>query len=194
MKAINQNFGLKAMFSLIIILLCNAVTYAQTPFKNVAGSVITVKGTSNIHDWTMQASSFSCDGSFILKGDQLQDIKTLNFVLPVVNLKAKEDLMTTRAHKALKAEEFSKITFKLTDATVVPGQKIIKVTGNLTIAGATNPISLQANYSVNGDELTCKGSKSIKMSDFKLKAPSFMMGAMKTGDEVTIDFTLKLKN
>lgn len=194
MKTINQNFGLKALFTLIIILLCNSVIYAQTAFKSAAGSVITVKGTSNIHDWTMQATSFSTDGSFVLKGDQLQDIKTLNFVLPVANLKAKEDLMTTRAHKALKADEFNKIVFKLTDATVVPGQKIIKVTGNLTIAGATNAISLQANYSVNGDELTCKGSKSIKMSDFKLKAPSYMMGAMKTGDEVTIEFTLKLKN
>jgi polyisoprenoid-binding protein YceI len=140
----------------------------------------------------MAASSFNCTASATVKGDQLQDISALSFVLPVTNLKAKEDLMSTRAYKALNQEKYNQITFKLTDA-VVSG-KIVKATGNLTISGVTNPVTLQANYAVNGDEVVFKGSKAIKMSDFKVKAPSFMMGALKTGDEVIIDIALKLKN
>lgn len=165
---------------------------AQTAFKAVAGSQIKVNGTSNLHDWTMAASSFNCTASATVKGDQLQDITALSFVLPVTNLKAKEDLMNTRAYKALNQEKYNQITFKLTDA-VISG-KTVKATGNLTISGVTNPVTLQANYAVNGDEVVFKGSKAIKMSDFKIKAPSFMMGALKTGDEVTIDLALKLKN
>ena len=180
---------------LILAISLTAFTVNETTqFKNVSGSQLKVNGTSNIHDWTMNASSFTCEGNVVLKGDQLQDISALSFTLPVANLKGKEDLLNTRAHKALKAEQFNKITFKLTNATVVPQQKVIKAAGNLTIAGVTKPIVLQTNYAVNGNEITFKGSEAIKMSDFNIKAPTFMMGALKVADAVTIDITLKLKN
>ncbi|MEJ6979219.1 YceI family protein [Pedobacter sp. P351] len=202
MKALNFNTSklknhLGQFLTLILLIgfgsFSNTVS-AQVPFKNITGSQFKVNGTSNIHNWVMNATSFSCDGKFILKGDQLIDITALNFTLPVTNLKGKEDLLNTRAHKALKAEQFNKITFKLTNATVVPLQKIIRANGNLTIGGVTKPVSLQTNYTVNGDELTCKGSKDIKMSDYNIKAPSFMLGALKVANEVTVDITLKLKN
>ena len=181
--------------SLILVISLTAFTVNETtPFKNVGGSQLKVNGTSNIHDWTMNATGFTCEGNVVLKGGQLEDISALSFTLPVANLKGKEDLLNTRAHKALKAEQYNKITFKLTNATVVPQQKIIKAAGNLTIAGVTKPIVLQTNYAVNGDEITFKGSEAIKMSDFNIKAPSFMMGALKVADAVTIDITLKLKN
>ncbi len=201
MKVLNVNASkfknrVGQLLTLVLAISFTAITasvQAQTPFKAVSGSLIKVIGTSNIHDWTMSASTFSCDGSFTVKGDQLVDITSLNFSLPVANLKGKEDLLTTRAHKALKAEQHNKITFKLTDATIVQQQKVIKATGNLTIAGVTKPVTLQTNYTVGDDELICKGSKAIKMSDFNIKAPTFMMGALKVANDVTIDIVLKLK-
>lgn len=101
--------------------------------------------------------------------------------------------MDTRAYKALKAAEFSKITFKLKDASVLPQQKI-SATGSLTIGGVTNEVVIVTSYIINSDQsITCKGSKAIKMSDHKIKAPSIMMGALKTGNDVTIELVLKLK-
>jgi len=166
----------------------------QTTYRQVAGSQIKVTGTSNLHDWDMVATNFTTTAAFKTTGGQLQDLTALSFVLPVTNLKSKEELLNTRAYTALKAEQFDKITFKLTKATVIPAQKIIKATGNLTISGVTNPVELQTNYVVNADEsITCRGTQTVKMSDYKIKAPSFMMGALKTGDVVTIDMLLKLK-
>ncbi len=190
----------RAILTLILVLILNTLTYkvqAQTSFKILPGSYIKVNGTSNLHNWSMLASNFNCEGIFILNGDQLQEITALNFSLLVENLKGKDDLMNTRAYKALKAEQFNKITFKLTNATIIPHHKIIKVTGKITIAGVTNQILLQSSYTVNDNNtLTCKGSESfkMKMSDFKIKAPSFMMGALKTGDEIAIEFVFKLAN
>jgi polyisoprenoid-binding protein YceI len=181
--------------AVVLAITLNAFTVGdQATFKNVSGSQIKVNGTSNIHDWTMNATNFSCEGNIVLKAGQLEDITALNFTLPVANLKGKEDLLNTRAHKALKAEQFNKITFKLTSANIIAQQKIIKANGNLTIAGVTKPITLQTTYAVAGDEIICKGSKAIKMSEYGIKAPSFMMGALKVADEVNIDLTLKLKN
>lgn len=167
---------------------------AQTAYTVAPGSQITVEGTSNLHDWTMNASKFSCDGKLMVANGQLKDIAALTFVLPVKNLKSKESLMDTRAYKALNEESFDKMIFRLSDATVVDAQKLVKVTGNLTIAGVTKLVTLQSNYMISGDEsITFKASKIIKMSDFKIKAPSFMMGALKTGDDLTINIVLKLK-
>jgi polyisoprenoid-binding protein YceI len=169
-------------------------SYSQTSYKIVSSSHIKVSGTSNLHDWTMVAENFNCEGNFVLKGGALQDVSSLSFVLPVTNLKSKESLMNTRTYKALKSETYPKITFKLTSATVLPQSKTIKATGNLTIAGVTNVVSLLSNYTVNADEsITCKGSEVINMTNYKIKAPSFMLGALKVGEKVTIDILLKLK-
>lgn len=200
MKSLNFNTGntrrnFLRMLALVMVIGFTAFTVNdQTPFKVAGGSQIKVDGTSNIHDWTMNATSFACEGTYVLNGGQLVDVTALSFTLPVANLKGKEDLLNTRAHKALKADQHNKISFKLTKADVVAAQKVIKVAGNLTIGGVTKPVTLQTNYTVNGDELICKGSKSIKMSEFGIKAPSFMMGALKVADAVTIDLNLKLKN
>ncbi|HTN20055.1 MAG TPA: YceI family protein [Pelobium sp.] len=197
MKSFKNTRGLKAVIVLaffIISTLSGFQLKAQTLYSIAPGSSITVDGTSNLHDWTMSASKFSCDGKLVIASGQLKDITALTFVLPVQNLKSKESLMDTRAYKALNEESFDKMTFKLTDATVVEAQKLVKVTGNLTIAGVTKVITLQSNYLVGNDEsVAFKATKAIKMSDFKIKAPSFMMGALKTGDDLTINILLKLK-
>lgn len=201
MKNLHQNTHTSAKyFSLLVgsIIMFAIISFAQTAQSQTAykindGSRITVNGTSNLHAWTMTTGSFNSDASLDLKGQQLQDISSLSFSLPVTNLKSKEDLMNTRAYKALKSPQFSKITFRLTQATVVSSQRTINATGNLTIGGKTNLITIESNYLINGDEITIKGAKSIKMSDFDIKAPSFMLGALKTGNEVIIDISLKLK-
>lgn len=165
----------------------------QTAYKIADGSKISVSGTSNLHNWTSAASSFTCEANAKIKAGQLQDISSLNFSLPVTNLKSKESLMDTRTYKAMKASEYSRIIFKLTNA-MVSNQKSVKVTGDLTIAGVTKEITIQGAYFLSDDEvLTLTGSKDLKMSDYNIKAPSFMLGALKTGNGVTIDVLLKLK-
>ena len=167
---------------------------SQTHFKIAPGSEVKVSGTSNLHDWTMLANEFSCAGSLLMKNGALVDITSLKFVLPVINLKSNENLMDSRAHKALKAKVYPNITFVLTQASLMAKQKSINATGNLTISGVTNKVDIQAIYSLNADEtVTIKGFRSVKMADYKIKAPSFMLGALKTGDELVISFVLKLK-
>jgi hypothetical protein len=41
--------------------------------------------------------------------------------------------------------------------------------------------------------ITCTGSDKLKMSDYQVKPPTFMMGAMRTGDAITLDFTMVYK-
>ena len=186
--------GFSTLLTLLGTVFFLQIARSQTSYKLVTTSYIKVSGTSNLHDWDMKAESLTCEGNFIVKGGVLKDISSLSFALPVTNLKSKESLLDKRAYKSLKSQEFSKIVFKLTNAKVNSAQKTIAISGNLSIAGVTNLINLQSTYSVNADEsITCKSSKTFKMSDYKIKAPSFMLGALRTGDPVTIEILLKLK-
>ena len=188
--------SLSCLLALLVVFSTTAFTPGSgDPYKTVTTSHIKVLGTSNMHDWTMDAQTFSCEANFTVNNGVLEGINSLNFTLPVSNLKGKENLLNSRAHKALDAEKHKTISFQLTKATVVPGQKIVIATGNLTISGVTKAITLKSTYVINADKtITFKGSESVKMSNHGVKAPSFMMGALKTGDEVKIDFVLKLKN
>lgn len=179
-----------SMMMILFFALASFTVNAQT-YKVNSGSEINVAGTSNMHDWNMNAKAFTCDAVIVLKGGALSDVSSLSFTLPVANLKSKDKLMDTRAYKALKTDAHKNITFKLKDATILPQQKV-KVVGNLTIAGVTKEISFISSYVVNSDQsVTFKATESLKMSDYGIKPPSFMMGALKVGDPVTINLQLK---
>ena len=169
------------------------IAQGQTTYKLINGSEMKISGTSNLKDWTMVANSFICDASFKMKSGRVKEISSLNFILPVTSLKSGEDLMDSRTYKTLKEDQFKNIIFKLKEAKVHRRDRIIRATGDLTISGVTNPITLQTTYVLNPDKtITITGAKLIKMSDFKIKAPSFLMGAITTGDDLVIGITLRL--
>ena len=191
-KLINLIFLRKPVFMVSLLIVLSVPAFSQTHYKLITNSQIKVSGTSSMHNWVMKAANFECDGDFVMKDDVLQDISSLSFALPVTNLKSKKKLMDTRTYTTLKAKTYKNITFKLSDATVSKPKKTITATGDLNISGVTNRVTIQASYILNNDNsLTFTGSKLIKMSDYGIKAPSFMMGTLTTGNEVTIDITLK---
>lgn len=167
------------------------ISVAQT-YKIAPGSEIKVAGTSNIHDWTMQSNTVSGEAQLTLNGKDLADVKTLNFSLAVKSLKGKEDLLNTRAYKAMKADKYANITFKLNSAAVTGD--VVKGNGSLTIAGVTKEVAVQGKATENADgSVTISGSRKIKMSEYGIQPPSFMLGALKVADEVNVIYTIKLK-
>jgi hypothetical protein len=162
---------------------------------------IKVSGTSNLHDWTMEAKDISCSATFnFLPGNngEPKSLTTLTLSVPVLQLKSGKSSMDSKAYAALNAKKYSAIVFEMTTATIVPGQKNqfqVKTTGNLSIAGVTKSVTMDVTGTVNANgTITCSGSEKLKMSDFQVKPPVFMLGALKTGDGLTIDFTVIVKS
>ncbi len=119
----------------------------------------------------------------------------MQFTVPAEALKSEHTSMDNNAYKALKANKFSTITYTLTSAsaTIEPGGTI-KCLGKLSIAGVTIDAPLNATGQVNADKtITVKGSKKISMKDFSIDPPSFMLGTVKTGNDVTVAFNLTLR-
>jgi polyisoprenoid-binding protein YceI len=181
-----------------VALISTFATNAQITRKNSA-FIIKVSGSSNLHDWTMEAKSGSIEATLNLASNvsYLAGIQSLSFTLPVKNLKSTEgSTMDKRAYDALKADKYPNISFSLLTATLVSpaGNKSqYKVTGNLTIAGVSKPIEMLANSTKNADgSVIITGQQKLKFTQFSLKPPSFMFGALKVTDNLTIDYTVRL--
>jgi polyisoprenoid-binding protein YceI len=195
------NFLRKALLFIIAILAISFsnLAFGQTSYQASSKTAeIKVSGTSNLHDWTMNGSGLTAAAEFSMKSAatrQLVSLNQLNFTFPVKNLKSSEGLLNSRAYKALNADKYTQILFKMISADVASlgnNQYQIKALGDLTISGVTKEVSLLANGRVNADgSMTITGSRKMKMTDFGIKPPSFMLGALKTSNDITIDFTLK---
>jgi polyisoprenoid-binding protein YceI len=177
-------------------------TMAQATYKIQDTKDIDMKlsGTSTLHNWVMNAQNTTGVAQFGFKGSgdtQLNSLTSLTFSLIVTDLKSGESGLDKNAYKALKADKFKNIDYKLTSAIIMPesdGKYLIKTKGKLTIAGVTKETDMDV-YAVvkkNGS-ITCTGSDKLNMTDYSVKPPKFMLGAMKTGDAITLNYTLLYK-
>jgi polyisoprenoid-binding protein YceI len=105
--------------------------------------------------------------------------------------------MDAKIYEALKTGQHRNITFMLTTVrsmTKKGSEWILETTGNLTIAGKTNDVDMtvKATIDANGN-VTFRGEKKLLMTSFGMTPPRAMLGMIKAGDEIRLDFTLTMK-
>lgn len=168
--------------------------------NNSKDNSMKLSGTSTLHKWAMNTETFTGEAQFGFTPDsdtKLNSVNALNFSLEVLSLKSNKKGLDKNAYSALKTDQFKNIVYELTSATVSPEKErkyLIKTIGNLSVAGVTKEVAMDVYCVVNKDAtITCSGSDKLNMSDYNVKPPSFMMGAMKTGDAITLEFTLVYK-
>lgn len=185
---------------IVIAIMANGFALTAQPLYKISNSKdidMKLLGTSTLHKWAMDAKTFDGQAEFaFLPGNsgKLTGIKSLTFSLEVANLKSDEKALDRNAYKALKADEYKDIYYKLLSATLLSekdGAYHVKTHGNLTIAGVTREVAIDADCHINNDtSVAFAGSYKLKMTDYEVQPPTFMLGAMKTGDEITLDFKL----
>jgi hypothetical protein len=158
-------------------------------------AIITVTGTSTLHDWEMKSENASSEVTFIINEEgQPDDIESVIFRLRTNTLKSDKSGLDRRAYEAMNAGSHPEIIFR-TNGNNNMEQKgdsyRINSSGELTVAGVTRKISVNATC-VNGDDrkLVCSGSQMLKMSDFNIEPPVMMLGTLRTGDEITITYNI----
>ncbi|MCP2038624.1 YceI family protein [Chryseobacterium sp. HSC-36S06] len=137
----------------------------------------TVSGTSTMHDWTMTSTSGTFSGT--VAGNAINNIQ---YNMGAKSLKSGKGAMDGNAYKALKADKFPNITFTATSVNIGKGT----ITGKLKVTDVTKTVSFPVTVAKSGNAYTITGTESIKMSEFGVTPPSFMMNTVKTGDEIKI--------
>jgi len=192
--------AVKLVLVAIILLAVPTLVMAQSSYKLVASPDVTIKvlGSSNVHDWVMTSTAMQSQGDFIVSGDKLLGLHSLSFRLAVKSLHSEHASMDDRTYKSVNASKYPDISYKLNSAVVTPagaGKYLIKTKGDLTLSGSTQPVSIEVTATMGADNvITCTGEKKIQLTDYGIKPPTFMLGAMKVTNDLTIQFNLIYKN
>jgi polyisoprenoid-binding protein YceI len=116
--------------------------------------------------------------------------------IPVATMQSGKNGLDKNMRSALKADANPNITFRLERYAVAQSSATdslaIDAHGVLTVAGVEKPIDLRVAATRVGNTLRIRGEKQLLMTQFGIKPPTMMMGAVKTSDQVVIRFDLRL--
>ncbi len=191
-----------------MLTLCAATLPAADMIRYKArpmGSKVTIAGTANIHDWTMEGqliggfmevpaeATFDASKATLggLAGGKLP--AHVETSIPVTSMVGSWPGMNEPMQDAMNAKEHPNIQFHLLELTFkephtagTPFQ--FEAKGTLSLHGVTNVISMPVSIeSTNSNRLKIVGKVPLKMTDFQVKPP-VKLGVFRTGDEVIISF------
>lgn len=190
----------------------------MTPYFKIIDSEIVISGTSNIRDWEVTTSSISEVGSkeSIMtlfsnypEKKALLDQALSGFYLriPVEKLDSGIRIMNEKMREHLRSKMHPEIGYEILsvkEATFSTGEEEcyqITFSGSADAAGVyhqmENDVSLCTFYPNNRDDskrtkIHVFGTFEIKMTDFGITPPTFMQGALTTGDIIQVDFDFLL--
>ncbi len=157
-----------------------------------------INGTSTLHNWDMHLKTFDCKANFLIEDSGIRGIDDVIFTCSTTDLKSNNSLMDRKAYTALKSSEFPEITFATTSAIEIsPDFDKFRdnMKGNLFVAGKSIAVTVPIEgtlIKVNGqNKIKISGETELKMSDFDISPPVLMMGALKTGNKITLTFSLQ---
>jgi polyisoprenoid-binding protein YceI len=166
-------------------------------YQFVDASEMTVYGSSNVRDWTMDVQTI--DGRAVLDSTAKARpaIRSVRVEVPVRAIVADRSSMQEKAHKALKKSEHPIVTFAASDVAVAEAASdsfAVTATGDLTIAGETRTAEVTANGVQQKDgSLTLAGEYALKLSTFDVERPSALFGALTVDDEIRLGFDVVLR-
>jgi len=204
MKNKNIKFRKKTISRLITLILINmlialpAMTQDKLDLNIASNTDMTFDGTSNVHDWSCEVTEIKGKGAFaraLLNGSEYPNnaIQNVKISIPVKSIKSGKGKMNDIMYDALKEEEYPNIEYELISSEII-GQTgdefTVQTSGNLTIAGVTREISLQVEgKKINEEAVKFTGAKNLKMTQFNIEPPKALFGAIRSGDQVDVQFT-----
>lgn len=96
-------------------------------------------------------------------------------------------ILETAQMDMLDSAKYPKLRFVSTKISAAPNGHFT-VLGDLTIRNVTNPVTVAVVH--KGSEVF-EGTATVKLTDYKLKPPSALLGAIGTKNEMTVTFRLK---
>ena len=176
----------------LIALLFTVPAAAQTTFTmDKSASSIVVKGTSSAHDWETTAEEFSGVAALTVTDGAIEGIEALSLEVIAGSVKGGKRIMDNKTKDALKAKDYPTIIFTLTSFDEATPTNVT-VSGTLSLAGVTKTVVLTGDYEVGADgSIMVTGVQDINLPEYNIAPPTAMMGALKTGEDVQIEYTIK---
>lgn len=175
----------------LLLLVLATTLRAQVPYQVADNSTMVIRGTSTLHDWESEVTQLQGEAK-VTTQEQPPVIQDFTLTIPVKSIKSGKKAMDKNTFEALREEEHPNVQLRLRDIRPT-GADQLRATGDLTVAGQTQPVTVQASYTADANQITVQGSHTMKMTDFGIDPPTALLGTIKTGDKITVDYTLHLQ-
>jgi polyisoprenoid-binding protein YceI len=180
---------IKTIITSMVLLVIAFAANAQKSYTLDVKTNFSVLGTSTLHDWEMKSPSRTGTASFTITDSKITDINSIDITLPAESIKSEKKSMDKVAYETLKTDKFKNIKYVLKSAEKV-NETTWNLTGTYTIAGVSKILKTQVKTTVTNGTINLQGSNKIKFTEFGMKSPTAMFGAIKTGEDLTIKFNL----
>lgn len=148
-----------------------------------------ISGTSTVRSWTCTVKGVlkvtPGTGAPALPG-MASGVQTATVTVPVKDFKCPNDEMTQHLMETMKPEQHAEITFRMERYVVNGGQA--EATGAVTINGVTAPLTLPLTVDASGGRMQVAGNTRLDMTKFRVDPPVVMMGMLKVGPQIRIEF------
>jgi hypothetical protein len=148
-----------------------------------------VSGTSTIRSWTCTVRGVlkvtPGTGAPAVPGFS-SGIQAATLTVPVKAFKCPEAEMQQHLLDAMKPDKFPEITFRM-ERYQVKGEQG-EATGSMTIAAVTSPMTLPLVVKASGQALQIEGNTRLDMTKFGVDPPVVMLGLLKVGPQIRIEF------
>jgi polyisoprenoid-binding protein YceI len=130
-------------------------------------------------------------GTMTVEGDQ---VTAAEVEVDMTTLQSDEDRRDNAIKsRGLETDSFPTGTFRLTEPLALPdgvesGERVsTSATGELTLHGVTNPVTLEVEAELRGDSAVIVGNAPVAMSDFDIEPPTNAF-VLSVNDEGTFEF------
>ncbi len=165
-------------------------------------SELTIEGTSTLHDFHCKTNKINAyvdvDPGYTRDLTKVtRPIAAVKVNIVVKTLTCGNGQMDRNMYGTLKADENQLIKYTLSgydilDGTASPSSFVANTNGTLVVAGKERPIAMKINAERTSDgKAIAQGEQTLRMSDFGIDPPSFMLGRLKVGDQIKVKFNLK---
>jgi polyisoprenoid-binding protein YceI len=173
-----------------------AVAAERVRYEAAQGSYVKVSGTSTVHDWHVEAKAIE---GWIdvapteLAGGQITSAP-MKVSIKANDLKSGKGNMDSVMYKALKTDKNPVVTYEMTSSALMANSDIAKgklnfqTKGRLTIAGTSKEIAMPVTLQLKGNAVEISGKTPLQMTNFGMKPPTAMLGTIKSGNDVTVEF------
>ena len=149
---------------------------ALAPLSLQPGSRVWVDGTSTARSWHCESTrAVGSAAATTIELAQLASVGSASVTVPVATLDCRNTTMNGHMRNALKAAEAPELRFRASSVSVTP-----------TSAD-------EGTVARENGQLRVRGSKRITMTEWGVRPPSLMLGAMRVAPAATVGFDVVLK-
>lgn len=195
--------SIRIISALLITLFLATGAIAQTVTLTLTNSEMKIEGTSNVRDWDANVNilntTFLMNASENFSLDTLtpENFNSLTIQIPVKDIESDTRGLTGNIQKYLKINQHPVIRFELDkiesieSATENDAEVLITARGYVTVAGVTNPVTMQvfAKENANGT-LSFYGEQNLLMTSFNIDPPTAVMGTIRARDELKVIYNI----